>query len=65
MRSNPLKRMLAAKLCLLLLGVLLLLTACGGQYQNPGPNSTPSNGGYNIIYMLDHEMQIIQTLHWR
>ena len=63
MRRNTSKHMLAAKFCLLLLGALLLLAACGS-YQSPGPNSTPSNG-YSIIYILDHEMQFMLTSHWQ
>ena len=61
MPRNRSKHMLAAKFCLLLLGALLLLAACGNQ-QSPGPNSTPSNG-YSIIYILEHGMQLIPIAH--
>ena len=61
MRRSISKQMLAAKFCLLLLGALLLLAACGDYQQNPSPNSTPSNG-YSIIYVLDHGMQMLLTL---
>ena len=64
MRRNTMKHLLAAKFCLLLLGALLLLAACGGDYKSPGPNSTPSNG-YNIIYILDHGMQMVPIYHNR
>lgn len=64
MRRNDTKHVLAAKFCLLLLGALLLLAACGGGYQSPGPNSTPSNG-YNIIYIFEHGMPIVPILHMR
>ncbi len=62
MRRNTSKYKLAAMFCALLLGALLLLAACGGDYQKPSPNSTPSNG-YSIIYVLDHEMQLILAAH--
>lgn len=62
MRWNTIKPMLAAKFCLLLLSAVLVLAACG-DYHNPGappngtPQATPTNGGYSIIYLIDHEMQ--------
>jgi len=51
---------LAAKFCLLMLGILLFLSGCGSN-SSPGsqPNSTPTNGGYSIIYLLDKEMQML------
>jgi len=59
-RKNGLKPWLAAGLCLLLLGVLLLVTACSNNYQNPGsPQATPTGGGYSLIYHIDKEMQIV------
>lgn len=39
-------------LCLLMLGILLLVSACG---DSSGPGSqpnTPSNGGYSIIHLF-------------
>ena len=64
MNGNTFKPKLVAGLCLLLLGVLLLLAACGN-YNSPGsppnngtPQATPTNGGYSIIYLVDKEMQI-------
>jgi hypothetical protein len=49
-------RVLAVQWCLLILGALLLLAACGGS-SSPGaqPNSTPSNGGYSVIQLLNQE----------
>jgi len=63
MPGNAFKPVLAALLCLLLLSALLLVAACGNDYQNPGsphngtPQATPTNGGYSIIYLIDNEMQ--------
>lgn len=64
MKGKTFKPKLVAGLCLLLLGVLLLLTACSN-YNSPGsppnngtPQATPTNGGYSIIYLVDKEMQI-------
>ena len=56
------KHILAATFCLLMLGVLLILASCGNGYNSPGsPQATPTKGGYSIIYLLDHEMQILQA----
>ena len=60
MRRNTFKPTLAAKFCLLVLGALLFLAACGNGYNSPGsPQATPTNGGYSIISLLDHEMQVL------
>lgn len=65
-QRNTFKSWLAAGFCLLLLGILLLLAACGNYYQNPGsppnngtPQATPTNGGYSIVYLVDKEMQVL------
>ena len=63
-RRNTLKHWFVAGLCLLLLGVLLLVAACGNYYQNPGspngtPQATPTSGGYSLIYLIDKEMQVL------
>lgn len=65
MQRNISKRLLAATFCLLVLGALLFLAGCGNGYNSPGsppystPQATPTKGGYNIIYLLDHEMKIL------
>jgi hypothetical protein len=59
------KRTLVAIFCLLVLGVLLLFVACGNGYNSPGsppndtPQTTPTKGGYSMIYLLDHEIQVL------
>jgi hypothetical protein len=54
------KHTLAAKFCLLLLGASLFLAACGNGYNSPGsPQATPTKGGYSIISILDHEIQVL------
>jgi hypothetical protein len=54
------KKILAATFCLLVLGALLFLAACGNGYNSPGsPQTTPTNGGYSIISLLDREMQVL------
>ena len=58
LQRNTFKPMLLAILCALLLGVLLLLAACGDY--NPGspngtPQATPTHGGYSIIYLIDNK----------
>jgi hypothetical protein len=65
-RRNAFKPWLVAGFCLLLLGVFLLLAACGSYYQSPSsppnngtPQATPTNGGYSIIYLVDKEMQAL------
>ncbi len=60
MQRNTSKHMLAAKFCLLVLGALLFLAACGNGYNNPGsPQATPTKGGYSIVSLLDHEIQVL------
>ena len=64
MKKNTFTQRLAARFCLLMLSILLLLSGCGS-YSNPGsqpngtPQSTPTKGGYSIIYILDHELQML------
>jgi hypothetical protein len=55
-KRNAFVHVLAVQWCLLMLGALLLLAACGGS-SSPGaqPNSTPSNGGYSVIQLLNQE----------
>jgi hypothetical protein len=60
------KPWLVAGFCLLLLGVFLLLAACGTYYHGPGsppnngtPQTTPTSEGYSIIYLVDKEMQAL------
>jgi hypothetical protein len=55
-------RVLAAQWCLLMLGILLLLSACGGS-SSPGsqPKSTPSNGGYSFIQLVNQEFHTFLT----
>ena len=62
--KNSFKASLVTGLCLLLLGVLLLVSACSNNYQTPGspngtPQTTPTNGGYSIIYLIDKEMHVL------
>ncbi len=61
MRRNTFKPTLAAKFCLLVLGALLFLAACGNGYNSPSsPSGTPQpTPTYSIIYLLDHEMQVL------
>ena len=61
MPRNTSKHLLAAKFCLLVLGALLFLAACGnGGYNSPGsPQATPTKGGYSIISLLDNEIQVL------
>ena len=64
MQRNSSKQIVAARFCLLVLCVILFLAGCGS-YKSPGPQpngtpqSTPTNGGYSIIYVIDHEMQVL------
>ena len=65
-RKNALKPWLAAGFCLLLLGVLLLVTACSNNYQSPGsqpnngtPQAAPTIGGYSVVYHIDKEMLVL------
>ncbi len=62
-KRNTLRRLQIAAFGCLLLGVLLLVSACGG-YSSPGaqPNSTPSNGGYSVIYQVIQEAHLLQSL---
>ena len=63
MPKNAFKPVLAALLCVLLLGALLLAAGCGNFYQSPGspnigtPQATPTIGGYSLISLIDNEMQ--------
>ena len=61
MQRNTSIHAVMATLCLLMLSVLLLLSACGN-YSSPGsgPNSTPqpTKGGYSLITVLDQELQL-------
>lgn len=61
MQRNTFTRVLAAKVCLVMLIIPLLLSACGGT-SSPGsqPNSTPqpTKGGYSLIFLLDREVQL-------
>ena len=69
MQKNAFKPTLAAKFCLLVLVALLFLAACGNGYNSPGsppygtPQATPTK--YSIIYLLDHEIQVLLTPHRR
>lgn len=72
MQRNGFKPMLAAKFCLLMLVALLFLAACGNGYNSPGsppnngtPQATPTSGGYSLITILDHEMQVLLALQNR
>jgi len=62
MQRNRLSSMLAAAVCVLILSMLLLVSACGGS-SNPGsqpngtPQATPTKGGYNIISLFEREIQ--------
>jgi len=62
MRRTTFKPTLAAKFCLLVLGALLFLAACGNGYSSPSspPSGTPqATPTYSIISLLDHEMQVL------
>ena len=60
MQRNTSKHTLAAKFCLLVLGALLFLAGCGNGYNSPSsPQATPTKGGYSIISLLDHEIQVL------
>lgn len=52
--------------CCLLLGILLLLSACSNS-SKPGsqPGGSPSNGGYSIIQLFDKESQFFHNLSGR
>ena len=62
-RKNGFTVRLVASFCLLLLAVLLLVTACSNNYQNPGspgtPQATPTGGGYSMIQHVDKEMPVV------
>jgi hypothetical protein len=60
MQRNVSKHMLTAKFCLLMLGALLFLAAYGNGYNSPGsPQPAPTKGGYSIISLHDHELQVL------
>lgn len=72
MQRNTFFNTLTAKFCLLTLGILLLLAACGndsGPGSQPAPGNTPqatptsSNGGYSIITLIEQEMQLFLAPH--
>lgn len=63
MQRKTLRQMLSAKICLLMLGMLLFLAGCGN-YSSPGsqpsgtPQATPTKGGYSIIALFENEIQV-------
>ena len=62
MQRKTVRQMLSAKMCLLMLGMLLFLAGCGG-YSSPSsqpsgtPQATPTKGGYSIIVFFENEIQ--------
>lgn len=73
MQRNTFFNALTAKFCLLMLGILLLVAACGndsGPGSQPAPGNTPqatptqpTNGGYSIITLIEQEMQFFLAPH--
>lgn len=66
MQRKTFKHILAATCCLLVLGALLLVAACGS-YSSPGgsPQATPTGGGYSIITILEKEIPILLAPYGR
>ncbi|MBA2681922.1 MAG: hypothetical protein H0U76_26430 [Ktedonobacteraceae bacterium] len=61
MQRYPFTRALAATVCLLILSVLLLLSACDSSPSpNAQPNSTPQStkGGYTIFPLVEQQIQL-------
>ena len=68
MQKNTFTHALAAKWCLLILSILLLLSACGSTSTPAAqPNTTPPptptqspnyGGGYSIITLLNQEIHL-------
>lgn len=70
MQKKTLRQTLSAKVCLLMLGTLLFLAGCGstsspGSQPSGTPQSTPTNGGYSIVALFEHEMQVFLALQKR
>lgn len=63
MRRKSVRQMISAKMCLLMLGMLLFLAGCGG-YSSPSsqpggtPQATPTKGGYSLIVLFENEIQV-------
>jgi len=66
-KRNALRRVQIAAFGCLLLGVLLLVSACTSGPSSPGaqPNNTPSNGGYSVIYQVIQEAHLLHSLFQR
>lgn len=60
-----LRRLQIAALTCLVLGTLLLVSACTGA-SGPGsqPNGPPNNSGYSVLYQVLQEAHLLQAL-WR
>ncbi len=69
MQKKTLRQILSAKICLLMLGMLLFLAGCGNSSPSSQPSgtpqSTPTNGGYSIITVFENEMQVLLALQGR
>ncbi len=65
-QRNTFTRAQVALLCLLLLSIFLLVSACSGSSgPNSQPNNQPSNGGYNVIHLVDQQIQHFLTVPGR
>jgi hypothetical protein len=67
MKKNSVSRRIrVAALSCLLLSILVLASACSSS-PGPGaqPNSTPSYGGYSIIYQVLQDVHLLQALWQR